>query len=834
MAVFTETIALEDEVSPAAKSAGDSLSGLDKKLTDVNKSLVNTEGLASKASEPLTSAGKTMNFGERMAALRKGKTIETPTATAATGLGGDRADESIFSVPKQMPNPLTGKSPTPSLAAPNVGDFTEKPGQAKFDAASKLTGGKLAFDKSSYKDAQAAAAGLEAKLKSLASAQIQALASGDMTAYTDLTKQIHGAEAALAKLPKPLEEGGKAHEGMWSKAAHAAEMGKETIGEAIRGIGASFQALKAGNAEGAVEGITEALSGMAKMLDLVVPGLGEAVSYAIKIAGGLAGVTAGLVQEGAKLAIEATQARTQMEATFGALAEGSMTGKQAVDMLGEMSNKLGVAKSDLAPFAKQAMQMGITTKEALEKVTTAAISAQAAVGDPSGADAFMAMTKKLQNAAEHQGVVMKIPAKGLGSLGEMGLGTAKDYEDMAKRMGMSTTDLTAKLKAGLTGEDAKKFSEVLQDAMIKKGKGALDQLGLTTENLSKMFHQNIEEMFEIPAAKTFMKQVKDLLSLFSESTVAGKVMKASVGLFFQHVFEIATKLVPFVKFFFVMLLVYGLQAYQAIAPFIDKFEAWLKSAKGTSALSTLWEVLKGIGKAFLVVGGVITIIVGFMGAMVVAGMLLFTAIANIGIAIVSYFMPAFLWILNGMQTVTSAIYNFVADALGALWGWVSSAAETAANFIQGIVDGITGGAGKVVDSVKNLASGAIDAVKGIFQSHSPSQVMIGIGGFVADGLAQGMDDGGKDVHGAASAMAQQAVAGVSSTAPPSLQAGSAGGSPIPAQGPLGGSSGGGTGGGITVEAGAIVINGADKSVQEITEEMVAGIMERLGMAAGVA
>jgi hypothetical protein len=91
-----------------------------------------------------------------------------------------------------------------------------------------------------------------------------------------------------------------------------------------------------------------------------------------------------------------------------------------------------------------------------------------------------------------------------------------------------------------------------------------------------------------------------------------------------------------------------------------------------------------------------------------------------------------------------------------------------------------------------------------------------------------MTDSAGEVHGAASDMASKAIQGVASTPAPVLNAGASGGG----AGGAGGGSGGGSGG-IVIEAGAIVISGQGKDWAEVTEEMIAAVMERLGIMAGV-
>jgi CheY-like chemotaxis protein len=144
--------------------------------------------------------------------------------------------------------------------------------------------------------------------------------------------------------------------------------------------------------------------------------------------------------------IQSTQAKDQMVSMFDALGAGKITGLQVDDMLSDMSAKLGVTKDAMVPLVKEFTSMGITSQDALEKMTTAALSAKAlAGGADAGAQAFSALSKKIQLAGE-TGQGLKIPIKGLGSLAEMGL----TVDDVAKKMGASSVKDALGLMPNLT------------------------------------------------------------------------------------------------------------------------------------------------------------------------------------------------------------------------------------------------------------------------------------------------------------------------------------------------------------------------------------------------
>ncbi|CRG02793.1 phage minor tail protein [Streptococcus pneumoniae] len=61
------------------------------------------------------------------------------------------------------------------------------------------------------------------------------------------------------------------------------------------------------------------------------------------------------------------------------------------------------------------------------------------------------------------------------------------------------------------------------------------------------------------------------------------------------------------------------------------------------------------------------------------------------------------------------------------------------DIINGLIDGISSMASAAWDAVGNIAGGIKDAVTGFFDIHSPSRLMIELGGFITEGLGLGME-----------------------------------------------------------------------------------------------
>ncbi len=507
-------------------------------------------------------------------------------------------------------------------------------------------------------------------------------------------------------------------------------------------------------------------------------------AYALAAAAAVGALVVGfgaLVIAGAKFAISSSEAKQQMLSLFDAMGGGVVKGAEIEDMIDGVKAKFGIAKDSLIGYTNELHRLGVTDLGQLEEGIVALASAAALV--KGGDQALLSFRKKIDLAVESGGQ-LKIATKQLASLGE----TGANVGDVAKVMGVSVEKLTKDLAAGSV--DAKKFGDALQTAIVTKGKGPLDRMATSSANLAKLLSESFGDLFEDIDVEPFMAEVKKLFDIFGQGTESGKALKVGIGAFFKDVFAAATKVVPLVKHFLLDMIIYGLKAYIALKPIIGFFRDLAANKQTMDVLVTGFKVL----------GYAVVTVVAVLGAIIAA--VAFLAYGLVYGAIQIYNLGA-------------AITGFIVDAGSAMLGWVASAATAAYDFVAGLVAGIGNGASQVVGAVSGLADSATGAFKSALGIHSPSKVMMGLGGDVAEGTAQGIEGGSGDVHGAASGMAGAAVKGATSG---------------------GDSSGGGSSKGgvnVTVEAGAITIDGAGKTALEITETMISLVFERVALGAGL-
>jgi hypothetical protein len=877
--VYEEVVLLKDEVSGPAKAAAASIDELSRRLSTAGTRLTKVSNLGSPFDKAVASADRFAAALERIAAAQGGagniklpsipKASEGSAAGGSAGRGKTKADfegpmipaaimkqrvaeeRALVKAAKDEQKALArqvaaeesalakaataeanaqakdkirlsqdvAKARLAELLRPKQGPenltqkmLTEQGQQAP--VAMPSVGRAMGFDKESLERGKLVAADLTKRLEATRVEMTKMQALGDEDGYAKALASAQKYEGALAKLPKPMDESGQSARGLskilWD-ARNAMDVGRQSIGEAITGIKAAFASLAQGDIKGAVEGITQAIAGMAKMLDLVVPGLGQVVSAVVTIAGGLIAATAGLAVSAAKFAVAANQAQQATDGLFDALGQGKITGDQVGAMVDRLRAKLGIAADSLEPFVKGFISMGVTGEAQLERLTVAAASAEALV--KGGGQAFVDLIGKIRLAAE-TGEQLKIPFKGLqGQLAALRVNVG----DLAPLMKMTTTALAKGLADGTV--DAKKFGDALEAAVTKKGAGPLRTLANSAQNLGSLLNEYLGELFEDlgDSIGPFMDQVESLFAIFdSKTNPSGKALKDAIGETLKGIFGWAAKVVPVVKHFLLDMIIYGLKAYIALKPVVKAIQEFFASSTGSAVLSavlnTLWLALQGIG----------LVVVGVVGFFALLGATMLSLVAGT-------------WAVIGMfvslaATVAGAVAGAITAALEALTNLSAGAYKAAGDFILGLVNGIANGAGLVTQAVTNLASGAAGAFKNFLGIASPSKVMAGYGVNMGEGVVGGLDESAPLVESATSEMASKAVKGAddaSSASPASVvaaaQAASASGAA---------SGGGGKQVSIVLEAGAIQISGQGKDWAEVTEEMIAAVMERIAIMSG--
>lgn len=319
----------------------------------------------------------------------------------------------------------------------------------------------------------------------------------------------------------------------------------------------------------------------------------------------------------------------------------------------------------------------------------------------------------------------------------------KQINELSKRVPQSREELrnmAAELaKTGLRG---KELGDALESAAVKAAEAkfgpAWERQLLSLDKQSQVFKGHLGDLFRLPdgAIDKILGALSKLVALFDESSVTGKAIQVVFQDVFGSMADGVASLAPKVVALFIQLEIWALRGLIAIKPYG----------------STFVTVAKLIGVAILAVGAVLAVAIGFMVGMSAAvgtliGGLVWLATKFVevtGIGQIFWAALQFGW------TAVKAVFEDFKNTVLAVVTWLQSVslADIGTAMIDGLINGITGAGSRVLDSVKNVVGGAIDGAKNLLGIASPSKVFAEIGAHTATGMAEGVDGGAGEVHGA--------------------------------------------------------------------------------------
>ena len=102
-------------------------------------------------------------------------------------------------------------------------------------------------------------------------------------------------------------------------------------------------------------------------------------------------------------------------------------------------------------------------------------------------------------------------------------------------------------------------------------------------------------------------------------------------------------------------------------------------------------------------------------------------------------------IIEGFKTIINGFFAFFKDMIVSIVGLIAGffgspddAMKVATDLIDGLVNGLRAGVAAVIEGIVTVATAIIDAFKNFFGIHSPSTVFLEMGGFLLQGLIDGI------------------------------------------------------------------------------------------------
>jgi hypothetical protein len=389
---------------------------------------------------------------------------------------------------------------------------------------------------------------------------------GDIEGYRKYTKLVEEARKETFALGNALVAAGPAAEhvgGALHRVVEPAEVARHALEGVSSGLKEMGSSLAQGDLRGVVEGASEALGGLASSLDLVVPGLGQVASAAIRAGGAITGFFIDIVEEGIKTALEVTDVNEKLEATFDGLGDSADAGRPTLEFLNQLSGKLPQTRGQLADWAKEFEAFGITDLSQLRGEIQATASAQALLGD-SGARAYMKLSERINDAIQGQHK-LKLGKDPLKLIAESGVSA----QSVADRMGISLKTLDSQLRSGTA--DAKKFADAIEGALSARGKKALDAMGNSIEVLESKALETFQHLFYGIDTKPITDGIKDLIELGNVAEPSGKALQNGFKAGLQGIIDWVGKAITEVEVLFLEVELYAMKNRKSLSLLAEGF-----------------------------------------------------------------------------------------------------------------------------------------------------------------------------------------------------------------------------------------------------------------------
>jgi hypothetical protein len=287
--------------------------------------------------------------------------------------------------------------------------------------------------------------------------------------------------------------------------------------------------------------------------------------------------------------------------------------------------------------------------------------------------------------------------------------------------------------AAWMGQSVTRYTKWIENRFGAIARGQM--LSLSTQMLK--FRENVARLFQGLRIEGFLSALREVLSLFDQSTSSGKALRQMVEVLLSPLNSAFIALAPLVHRFFQGMVIAALRFMIVVN---DARLALRRAFGGT-------DLLRGLDLQRVAIYAGMVALYAFVG---VLGLVAVAATAG-AIALTLMFAPliaAVLLVAGVVAGLAYGLYGFgvmIADGIRYAIRWLEnldlSAVAAADAFITGLVSGIERGAARVWAAVKALALGIGKTLAGRLEVHSPSRLAFRVGAGFDAGAELGLQAG---------------------------------------------------------------------------------------------
>lgn len=463
------------------------------------------------------------------------------------------------------------------------------------------------------------------------------------------------------------------------------------------------------------------VTGLSAKAGIAIAAFGLVAIEAGKLTFEFAEKFADLVFEGATMAVEAAEIKQDTLDMLDAMLGSAEAAERTLEAIRGVTKVTSASQEAVQSSAQSLAAAGITN----EKMLDGAVLAVAQVDS-----VLKGRGEKIESvfARAAQTGKFEINAKRLAGTGVQ---LQSLYEEIAARTGKGVKQIESMMKAGKV--KAETGISALTAVINKKFGSVAAKQALDIGPQLKRLHSNISNLFEDVNTAPFLESLNRIVQLFDKSTTSGSALREMINGIFDPIFKAVEKVEPYVTIFFLGIELAALKVYNAVRRIayawgisfgeddkttLDAFEdSMIRFADAVGAVSHGMEVLASYTGVWETVGTYLGLLADLSWMLVQPFVLVEGLFFNIGAAAL---------------LAIDYISRFGDEGLRA-----------GQSLVTGLINGIVSTASQLYDAVVNMAKTALQKFRDIFQIHSPSRVMAGMGAHISTGLAQGINAGAR-------------------------------------------------------------------------------------------